>query len=320
MFRRDSCLFDAASRSSRRTLLVRGGLVACALSGGMPFRLFAQSLAVLDVAYAGSMGSVMEGPVKKAALSLGFELHGKGQGANALAQLIAGGSITPDVFLPITASPLRTVFQAGKASTAVPFARTEMVIAYNARSRFAPRLDAAARGAEPWWRVLQEPGLRFGRSDPAGDPQGRNVIFTMMLAEKLFKQPGLVHRILGDTINREQIHMESSLQAQLQSGAIDAASAYRISPGSFHLPFISLPAEVNLSGDDVHARNPDVTLSIAGTTYFPEPLIYYASVLKDAGNAKGAAAFVAWLKGTEAQAIFRQAAYGPPGDATDLSA
>ena len=262
----------------------------------------------------------MEGPIKKgAALRLRLELHGKGQGANALAQLIAGGSITPDVFLPITSSPMRTVFRAGKASTAVPIARTEMVIAYSPQSRFAPRLDAAARGGEPWWRVLQEPGLRFGRSDPAADPQGRNIIFTMMLAEKLYRQPGLTQRVLGETINRQQIHMEASLQSQLQSGAIDAAAAYGIQPGPFHLPSISLPAEINLSGDDVHAKHPDVSLTLAGTTYLPEPLIYYASVLKDARNAKGAAAFVAWLKGAEAQTLLRQAAFGSPGNASVLT-
>ncbi len=234
-----------------------GGYAACAIAGGAASRLLAQSMAVLEVAYAGSIGSVMEGPVRKAAArSLGLELHGKGQGANALAQLIAGGSITPDVFLPITSGPMKTVFQAGKASTAAPFARTEMVIAYSPQSRFAPGLDAASRGAEPWWRVLQEPGFRFGRSDPAADPQGRNTIFTMMLAERLYQQPGLAQRVLGDTLNRQQIHMEASLQSQLQSGAIDAASAYRIQPGSFHLPFINLPPEVNLGGDDVHAKHP----------------------------------------------------------------
>lgn len=300
---------------------MNGGLAACAIAGGLPSRLVAEPLAVLDVAYAGSIGSVMEGPVKRAAvLSLGLELHGKGQGANALAQLIAGGSITPDVFLPITSSPMQTVFRAGKASTASPIARTEMVIAYSPQSRFAPRLDAAARGAEPWWRVLQEPGLRFGRSDPAADPQGRNIIFTMMLAETLYQQPGLAKRILGDTVNRQQIHMEASLQAQLQSGAIDAASAYGIQPGAFHLPFIRIPAAVNLSGDDVHAKHPEVSLSIAGATYFPEPLIYYASILKDARNPEGAAAFVAWLRGADAQTLLRQAAFGAPGNASVLNA
>jgi molybdate/tungstate transport system substrate-binding protein len=137
------------------------------------------------VAYAGSMGSLMEGPVKKSiAQSLKLEFHGRSQGANALAQLIVGGSIRPDVFLAITPGPMLSVLHSGKAEIAQPFARTEMVIAYSPKSRFASKLDAAAAGKAKWWEILQEPGFRFGRSDPATDPQGRNIIFTMMLAAK----------------------------------------------------------------------------------------------------------------------------------------
>ncbi len=65
---------------------------------------------------------------------------------------------------------------------------------------------------------------------------------------------------------------------------------------------------------------PEVSLSLSGNTYYPEPLIYYAAVLKDARNAKGAAAFVAWLKGTEAQTLLRQADFGAPGNALVLNA
>ena len=57
-------------------------------------------LSPLDVAYAGSMGSLMEGPMKSAAAqALKIDLHGRAQGSNALAQLIVGGSIRPDVFI-----------------------------------------------------------------------------------------------------------------------------------------------------------------------------------------------------------------------------
>ena len=212
------------------------------------------------------------------------------------------------------------VFKAGKASLAEPIARTEMVIAYSPKSRFAPRLDAAARGNEPWWKVLEEPGFRFGRSDPAADPQGRNIIFTMMLAAKLYRQPDLVRRVLGETINPQQINMETGLQARLQSGAIDAASAYRIQPGPFKLPYIPLAAKVNLSGERVHEDNPEVSLSAGGKTYVPEPLLYYAAVLKEARNPAGATAFVQWLKGAEAQALFRQHSYDSPGSASALRA
>jgi molybdate/tungstate transport system substrate-binding protein len=307
---------------TRRELLVGGGYLALAAAvAGLPARSLTADPAVLDVAYAGSMGSMMEGPMKASvAQSLKLDMRGRAQGSSALAQLIVAGSIRPDVFVPVTPSPMLTVLRAGKAGAAQPVAHTEMVIAYSPKSRFAAKLEAAAKGKGNWWEVLQEPGIRFGRTDPVGDPQGRNIIFTMMIAAKVYKQPDLVEKILGPTINEKQIFTESTVQARLQSGEVDAASAYKIQPGPFNLPYISLPKEINLSGQNVHAEHPDITLTVGGKTYNPEPLIYYAAVLKDAPNSKGAAAFVEWLRGNEAQAIFRRYHYDPPGDASVLHA
>jgi molybdate/tungstate transport system substrate-binding protein len=276
---------------------------------------------MIAVAYAGSMGSLMEGPIKSAvAQRLNLDMHGLAQGSSALAQLIVGGSIGPDVFIPITPGPMLVVLRAGKAENAQPIARTEMVIAYNPKGRFASKFEVAANGKGNWWEVLQEPGLRFGRTDPVTDPQGRNIIFTMMLAAKLYKQPDLVEKVLGPTINEKQIFTEPTVQVRLQSGQLDAASAYKIQPGPFHLPYLNLPHEINLSGENVHAEHPDVSLSLGGRTYNPEPLIYYAAVLKGAPNAKGAASFTEWLKADEAQAILSKYDYDPPGDASLLRA
>ena len=304
----------------RRELLVRAGSFTLAAAiAGLPARLFAEDLTVVDVAYAGSMGSMMEGPIKNAvARGLKLDFHGRAQGSSALAQLIAGGSIRPDVFVPVTPGPMLTVLWAGKAESAQPIAHTEMVIAYSPRSRFASRLEAAAKGKEQWWQVLQEPGLRFGRTDPVGDPQGRNIIFTIMLAARVYRQADLVEKILGPVINEKQIFTEPTVQARLQSGELDAASAYKIQPGPFNLPYITLAKEINLSGQNVHAEHPDVTLTVGGKTYSPEPLIYYAAILKDAPNKKGAVAFAEWLKGEEAQGIFRRYFYDPPGEASAL--
>src|SRR5262249_42203000 len=215
---------------------------------------------------------------------LKLDMHGRAQGSSALAQLIVGGSIRPDVFFPVTPGPMLTVIRAGKAETAQPIAQTEMVIAYSPKSKFAPKFEAAKAGKAKWWEVLQEPGIRFGRTDPVGDPQGRNIIFTVMLASKIDKQPDLVEKILGPTINEKQIFSEPTVQARLQSGELDAASAYKIQPGPFNLPYINLSKEINLSGQNVHIDHPDVTLTIAAKPHDPEPLIYYAAVLKDAPN------------------------------------
>jgi molybdate/tungstate transport system substrate-binding protein len=308
--------------TTRRQVLARSlTITAGAAVVGLPLKLFAAELTTLDVAYAGSMGSLMEGPVKTAAAqTLKLNMHGLGQGSSALAQLIVGGNIHPDVFIPVTPGPMLAVLRAGKADVAQPIAHTEMVIAYSPKSKFAPKLQAGAEGKANLWEVLQEPGLRFGRTDPLTDPQGRNIIFTVMLATKIYKQAGLVEKILGPAINEQQIFTEPTVQARLQSGELDAASAYKIQPAPFHLPYITLPKEINLSGQDVHNEHPDIVLKIGSKTWQPEPLIYYAAAIKDAANAKGAAAFVEWLKGAEAQAIFRRFSYDPPGDASPLRA
>jgi hypothetical protein len=105
---------------NRRDLLARVGWLSLGASlGFFPTRVLAADLAALDVAYAGSMGSLMEGSLKKAVeQTLKLELHGRSQGANAMAQLIVSGSILPDVFIPITPGPMLTVVHSGKAEVA----------------------------------------------------------------------------------------------------------------------------------------------------------------------------------------------------------
>jgi molybdate/tungstate transport system substrate-binding protein len=281
----------------------------------------AQALVPLDVAYAGSMGSMMEGPIKAgAAQTLGIAMHGRGQGSDALANLIAGGSITPDVFIPVTPGPMMTVLKGGKASLAVPVARTEMVIAYSPKSKYAQAFAEAGKpGAMPWWQILTQSDIRFGRTDPATDPQGRNIIFTLQLAQTYYKQPGLAAKILGDTVNAAQIFSEPTVEARLQSGELDAASAYKIQPGPFDLPYLTLPPEINLGNESMHALYAQTSLALGTKTYRPQSLVYYAAVLDGAAQKEKAAAFVAWL-GDGAQPIFKKFFYDPPAGAAALHA
>ena len=283
----------------------------------------AQALTPLDVAYAGSMGSMMEGPIKTgAAQTLQIDMHGRALGSDALAKLIVAGSITADVFIPVTPGPMMTVLKGGKANIATPIARTEMVIAYSPKSKYARQFaDAAAgkRASMPWWRILQQPDVRFGRTDPATDPQGRNIMFTLQLAEAYYKQPGLAQSILGQTINPMQIFSEPTVEARLQSGELDAASAYKIQPGPFNLPFVPLPPEINLGSDARRDRYAQQSLEIGGVTRHPEPLVYYAAVLDGSAHKDKALAFVDWLK-ESGQAIFRHYFYDPPTGASPLRA
>src|SRR5258708_26331086 len=156
-------------RCSRRARLQIGLVtVVGAFAALMAGAGVTESMTPLQVAYAGSMGSMMDGGIRPAiAKALGAELQGRAQGSTGLANLIVAGSIRPDVFISVTPGPLRVVLKAGKASNALPIARAEMVIAYNPLSRFASELgEAGEPGAKPWWQILETPGMRLERTDP----------------------------------------------------------------------------------------------------------------------------------------------------------
>ena len=296
-------------------------LIALAASGANRPARATETLVPLQVAYAGSMGSLMDGAIRPAiAAALGAELQGRAQGSTGLANLIVAGSIRPDVFISITSEPMRQVLVAGKAARAVPIARTEMVIAYSPHSRFAQAFaHADTPGGTPWWRILESPGLRFGRTDPHTDPLGRNIIFTIELAADHYRQPDLVKNILGPRINPQQIFQEPQLMARLQAGQLDAASAYKTQPAGFGLPFIALPREVNLGDATLADAYRHAAVTLDGKTTHPAPLVFYAAVLTGAAQPAIAARFVAWLQGDASRAILARYHYDVPGDAPALT-
>src|SRR6516225_8755665 len=104
----------------------------------------AQAAEVIRVAYAGSMGVVMDRFIGPAfAKANNVEFQGIGQGAYGLARQLEGRLLQADVFVPITPGPINILRQAGMIGPAVPVASTQMVVAYSSKSRFVPDLEAA---------------------------------------------------------------------------------------------------------------------------------------------------------------------------------
>jgi molybdate/tungstate transport system substrate-binding protein len=314
-------LRSSGSRSSGKLAVCTGVCVALAFAVLTTSDFSsADSLPVLQVAFAGSMGSMMDGGVKPAvAKSLGVELQGRAQGSTALANLIVAGSIRPDVFISVTPEPMRIVLKAGKAQKAIPIARTEMVIAYSPKSQFASDLAKVNQtGAKPWWKILETPGFRFGRTDPTTDPQGQNILFTLQLAAAFYHQADLVEKIAGPQINMQQIFQEPEVMGRLQAGQLDASSAYKTQPGSFDLPYVTLPKEINLGDASLEDEYARATITLNGKTIHPAPLVFYVAVLNDAPQPALANRFIAWLQTAEAREIFLRYHYDEPGGASPL--
>ena len=163
------------------------------------------------------------------------------------------------------------------------------------------------------------PGLRFGRTDPNTDPQGLNIIFAMQLAASYYRQPDLAEKILGPQINPAQIFQEPEVMARLQAGQLDASSAYKTQPAALGLPFVSLPKEIDLGDAAMEPQYKRAAVTLNGKLLHPSPLVFYASVLKDAPHSALAKGFVDWLSGPQARGIFSANHYDDPGDAVPLT-
>jgi molybdate/tungstate transport system substrate-binding protein len=159
----------------------------------------------------------------------------------------------------------------------VTFARSPLVIGYNPASRFAADLKN-----KPWHEVLQEPGIRIGRTDPQLDPKGRMAVDVLDTAERVYKLPGLSHRVLGAPESQEQLFPEEDLVSKLRSGDLDAGFFYSTETVDHDITAIALPLEISFSAH------------------------YTATVLREAPNPAGADRFMAFLLGAEGRAIMQR--------------
>lgn len=258
------------------------------------------SKGTVNVAYAGSLVNLMEhklGPAFQQAK--GYTYQGKGAGSTALTNQIKSKLIAPDVFISASAGayqPLEGAANGNLVSWYMSFAATQMVIGYSPKSQFATQLQAAADGSVPWYSALETPGLRLGRTDPALDPKGVNTIYTMQLAETYYNQPGLAKKLLGANDNPAQIFPEEELVARLTSGQLDAGFFYLNEVKDAGLPYITLPAQINLGDPSQKATYAQAHYTDAkGNTTTGKPILYSVTIPATVKNSAGAVAFVQYL-------------------------
>jgi molybdate/tungstate transport system substrate-binding protein len=261
----------------RRDVLVAGLSLAL-----LPALASAQTTSggTVNVLYAGSLVNLMEhgiGPAFDKAD--GADFRGYAGGSNKLANEIKGKLVPGDVFIsanPKVNADLMGAANGGWVDWYVTFAQSPLVIGYNPSSRFAADLKS-----RPWYEVLQEPGIRIGRTDPKLDPKGKLTLELLKKAAAVYKIPGLSQTVLGAPENPGQVLPEEDLVGRLQSGQVDVGFFYSTETTDLKISAISLPPETALSAH------------------------YTATVLKDAPHAADAARFVAFLLGPDGTALMR---------------
>jgi molybdate/tungstate transport system substrate-binding protein len=271
--------------------------------------LIAVALAILSVArtlaapkdgkvivlYTGSLVNLMEhgvGPAFDKASANQFQgyvmgshlranqFQGYAMGARRLANDIKGNLRRGDVF--ISSSPKVNDSLMGAAngdwiSWYITFAQSPLVIGYNPSSKFAAEFKT-----KPWYQVLQEPGIRIGRTNPQFDPKGALPLTLLKRAETFYNSHGLLEKIVG--VNGAQVLpvAEDLELALLQSGKLDVGFFYWTETADAKIPALSFP--------------PAITSQATYTVTIPH----------SATNPEGAAEFVAFLLGSHGQRLLKE--------------
>jgi molybdate/tungstate transport system substrate-binding protein len=236
----------------------------------------ASAAGAVKVLYAGSLVNLMEHDVGPAFdKATGHQFQGYAGGSVGLANQIKDNLRQGDVF--VSASPkandgLMGAANGDWASWYITFARSPLVIGYNASSKFAAEFKT-----KPWYQVLQEPGIRIGRTAPTLDPKGALTLTLLKRAEAFYNSPGLSEKIIGRPSVPEDLET-----ALLQSGILDVGFFYSTETADAKIPTLALPVAIA-----------------------PEA-IYTVTILNNTPNPEGADKFVAYLLGSDGQNRLKQ--------------
>jgi len=242
-----------------------------------------------------------------AATTSGVEVAQENAGSLESARKLTELHKIPDVIALADEAVFPALLLPAQVSWYAAFARNEMVLAYTDRSIGAAEITAAN-----WAAVLQRPGVRTGRSDPALDPNGYRTLMVTQLEERRVRTPGLAARLVAVMPPRYVRAKEADLVALLQAGELDYAWSYRSMAEGAGLRWVDLPPEVDLSDPARAELYATVSVKIPGSgsrvgrdpvTITGAPILYALAIPTAAANAPAARAFVQWLLGPEGRAV-----------------
>jgi molybdate/tungstate transport system substrate-binding protein len=181
------------------------------------------------------------------------------------------------------------------------FVSNQITFAYTSHSKGASQLTSSN-----WYKVLAEPGVHIGRSNPAADPSGYQILQMLQLARSYYHDPTLAASVLKNSPDSSVAETETSLLAALQSGQIDYLAIYRSDALEQHLKYIALPEQINLSDSALASDYAKVTIDAGSLGMLTaKPVIYGLTIPSTAPDAALGQKFGAFVLSPAGQAIMR---------------
>jgi len=226
----------------------------------------------------------------------GVDVKREPAGSNACAKKITESGAKADIFGSADYTVIDHLLMPDYTDWNALFAGNELVIMYSGHSKYRHEING-----QNWHEILLREGVQYGHSDPNADPCGYRTLMVWQLAEKYHAVPGIYQKLKAGCPARNIRPQEADLIAMVGSGALDYLFIYRSVARQHNMPFIALPAEINLSAikhKDFYAQ---ATVDTAGSapgrfvTQVGKPVVYGVTMLKDAQNRENAVAFLKFL-------------------------
>ncbi len=236
------------------------------------------------VAYAGSLVGAMVndiGPAFEKATGIAFS--GVPGGSTGLVNQIKTSPSQFDVFISASKKandPLMGSANGNLENWYITLGTSPLVVGYSPSSPFAGQFKSSK-----WYQVMEQPGIKIGRTDPATDPKGSLTETLLSKEATALSQPNLASTILGPVENPAQVFPEQTLVARLQAGQLDAGFFYTNEAVFAHIPYVSTGLDLGAS--------------------------FTISILSSAADKAQAVAFVNFLYSSAGQDLLKQVGVTP---------
>ncbi|MGC8703433.1 MAG: extracellular solute-binding protein [Thiomonas sp.] len=184
------------------------------------------------------------------------------------------------------------------AEWSIGFLGNAITFVYTPKSKGAKEIHA-----DNWWKVLSQPGVQIGRSNPNTDPSGYQTLQMLDLASRYYKQTDLAQRVLANSPQSNVRDTETDLISALQLGQIDYLAIYRSDAVQHHLLALDLPPQINLSDPKYAAEYAKAKAQTKNGDLAGRPIIYALTIPTSAPHPKLAQEFIAYLLGPEGQKV-----------------
>ncbi len=216
---------------------------------------------------------------------------------------VADYSVIPKYFFVSQGGKAYADWYAGFATNAVTFV-------YTGNSRSADRIDS-----KNWYRLLSQPGVQIGRSNPDTDPSGYQTVQMLELAERHYREPGLAEKILANAPKTNMRDTETELIAALESGQIDYLAIYRSDARQHKFKYLELPPEIDLSDAKYSGFYSQGVAHTANGDLTGKPIVYAVTIPFDAPNREWALKWVQFLLGPKGRKVMASSGFGAPPQA-----